>query len=162
MGMLIPLVFGDRAVHPILAALLATALFYIGFSQGVMPGRWGLGIGAALFVHSLSLYRPRWEQSWFGVIGDKLGAYSYAIYLCHVPIIRTFYAFWDNNPELLFWTATFVSMAAALLIGEMDIRIYRRGKAIVDISPPHIRRIVALLFSLAFLYAAYHGAVPRG
>jgi len=106
MGMLIPLVWRDRSVHPVLAAVLAVTLFYVGSSLGVMQVRWCMGVGAALLVHSLTHHVPTWTHPVVDAVGDRLGGYSYAIYLCHVPVVRTLYAVWtDATPMTLFWSA---------------------------------------------------------
>lgn len=153
-GMLLPLwLKEERALHPLLAAVMGVSLFYVGHSQGVMPGRWGLGLGAALFVHSLAVYVPRWRSPLLDAVGDKLGAYSYVIYLCHVPIIRTLYALpQDSVGEWLFWMAVGVSLLVSLMLGELDVRVYRVCKRWLDGVSPDFRKMGALAFLVAFAW----------
>lgn len=90
-------------------------------------------------------------------MGDKLGLYSYAIYLCHVPIIRTLYATWNTGFAELFWTAAALSLVFAALLGEVDVRLYRVCKSVIDRISSRSRWIFAVAFSLAFLYFAWLG-----
>lgn len=155
-GMLLPLWLKDRMPHPVLAAVIGVALFYVGFSQGVMPGRWCLGFGSALFVSSLAVHVPRWHWPQLDAIGDKLGAYSYAIYLCHVPVIRTLYAVTpDQSGRTLFWWAVGLALLIALPLGELDVRLYRWFKRRVDRSTALFRQVGAFLFVAAFFFAAW-------
>ena len=156
MGMLIPLVWRDRSVHPVLASVLAVTLFYVGSSLGVMQVRWCMGVGAALLVHSLTHHVPTWTQPVVDAVGDRLGGYSYAIYLCHVPVVRTLYAVWtDATPMTLFWSAVGLTFLVSALVGEVDIRLYRLLKNRVDRWSGGIRRAFAMLFLLAFAGATW-------
>lgn len=156
MGMLIPLVWRDRSVHPVLASVLAVTLFYVGSSLGVMQVRWCMGVGAALLVHSLTHHVPTWTQPVVDAVGDRLGGYSYAIYLCHVPVVRTLYAVWtDATPMTLFWSAVGLTFLVSALVGEVDIRLYRLLKNRVDRWSAGIRRTFAMLFLLAFAGATW-------
>lgn len=152
MGMLLPLVLRDRAPHPLLAAVIGVTLFYLGSSLGVMQVRWCLGIGSALFVHSLSQHVPCWRLGVLDQIGDRLGGYSYAIYLCHVPVLRTVYALWNEaGPSNLFWGAVGLAFLISMAVGELDIRLYRVLKKQVDTLSSTSKNICSGLFLAAFV-----------
>lgn len=150
-GMLLPLIWPDRSVHPVLAGIVGVTLFYVGSSLGVMQVRWCLGIGSALFVHSLANHVPRWRLSVLDVVGDRLGGYSYAIYLCHVPVLRTLYAVWvEADLAKLFWGGVLAAFLLSFVVGEMDMRLYRALKRWVDGFSDLVKRYLAALFMLAF------------
>lgn len=153
-GMLLPLVLQKHRPHPILAGVLAVSLFHVGLTMGVMGVRWGMGFGAALVVCSLARVGAPTQWSgrvWVDFLGDKLGSYSYALYLCHVPVIRTVYATApDENPALLFYTAIFIAFALSVVLGEADVRMYQAIKRRTDSASLHTVSRLAGFYSLAF------------
>lgn len=156
MGMLLPLVLPDRSVHPVLAVVLAVTLFYVGSSLGVMQVRWCLGVGAALLVHSLTHYVSNWDVPVLSAVGDRLGGYSYAIYLCHVPVIRTAYAvLGDVSSSMLFWCAVGLAFLFSVGLGELDLALYRYMRAWVDRISLGCRRVFAILFLFAFFVCTW-------
>ncbi|HEY9095850.1 MAG TPA: hypothetical protein VIN35_08910, partial [Hydrogenophaga sp.] len=166
LGMLFPLALKGIKPHPILALVIAYSVFMIGASHSVVGVRWGMGIGSALLVHSLSQFKDialLRSSRWLNFMGDKLGAYSYALYLCHVPVIRTLYQMMSGHPPS---TQFYVVIVAALLIsiplGEVDLRMYRAIKRRIDRSKGPIPWILTALFTGAFfsfaLFAAYQGS----
>ncbi|WP_315098523.1 acyltransferase [uncultured Cellulomonas sp.] len=153
-GMLLPLVLRTWAPHPVVALIVATALWQYGSSQGITGGRWGLGLGSALVVLSLARFQgwqPVFGDTPVGRLGNRLGNYSYMLYLVHVPVIRTLYA---TVPGIGYNRVVAVALVAAVLasipLGELDVRMYRRLKARVDASSPTVRTVLAGAFVLAF------------
>lgn len=159
-GMLLPLIMQNHRPHPVLAAVVAVSLLYVGASKGVVSVRWGMGFGAALVVFSLAhVGTPR---QWLGrsaidYIGDKLGSYSYALYLCHVPVIRTVYATLpDWTPASLFYTSIAFALALSMAIGEVDVRMYTGIKRWVDSASARTTGWLAGIYSLSFFaFAAW-------
>jgi len=156
-GMLLPLVL-RRPPHPVVAAIVGTALWLAGSTQGIAAGRWGMGFGCALLVLSLARYegwRPVFGDTTFGRLGDRLGNYSYMLYLCHVPVIRTLYV---TLPGVGFVRVFALSILSAVLLciplGELDMWMYRRLKARVDVAPPTLRAILACGFLVLFTLSA--------
>lgn len=152
-GMLLPLVV-RRAPHPLVAAIVGTGLWLAGSTQGVTAGRWGMGFGAALLVLSLARYegwRPVFGETPGGRLGDRLGNYSYMLYLCHVPLIRTLYV---TLPEVGFIRVFALSIVSAVLLciplGELDLWMYRRLKARVDVADATLRTVLACGFLVLF------------
>lgn len=158
-GMLAPLLLKNIRLHPALALTLAVSFLYVGTVAGVMGVRWGLGIGAALFVFSLSQHRFVWPlpgRQWLHAVGDRLGGYSYALYLCHVPVIRTLYATQpDANPGVLFYSGIALSLILCVPLGELDVRMYRAIKRRVDLAPAWITWGVAGAFTAAFFLVSF-------
>ena len=155
-GMLAPLVL-KRVPHPVLAALVATAIWLGGSSMGGARGYWGLGLGAALLVVSLARFtgwRPVFGDTRLGRLGDRLGNASYVLYLVHVPIIRMFYASSiDQAPARIALIAVSVCLVVALVLGDLDTRAYRRLKALVDRLPARVRLILAVAFVAVYAVA---------
>ncbi|MGY4643125.1 acyltransferase family protein [Cellulomonas sp. URHB0016] len=153
-GMLLPLVL-TWSPHPVLAVLVGTALWQLGSSIGVTWGRWGLGFGSALLVLSLVRFtgwRALFGDTVLGRLGNHLGNYSYALYLCHVTVIRTFYAV---NPSMdsrrSFFAVVALSFLLAVPFGWLDMRMYRFLKAKVDTGPPRILAVCAAVFAAGFV-----------
>jgi peptidoglycan/LPS O-acetylase OafA/YrhL len=67
----------------------------------------------------------------------KLGDWSYALYLIHVPIITYFYTFYMKvTPPWYVWPAAVsCAMLAGALFGELDQYLTERGKVLVNRSP---------------------------
>jgi len=156
LGMLFPLVLKRVSPHPILAALIAYAVFMAGASHSVVGVRWGMGIGSALIVHSLTQFKGvdfLRSKAALNYLGDKLGSYSYALYLCHVPVIKTLYEMMGDRPVA---TQFYVVIAAAFLIsipiGEVDVRMYRAIKGRIDRSPGSVTWVLAGLYTTAFCW----------
>jgi peptidoglycan/LPS O-acetylase OafA/YrhL len=64
----------------------------------------------------------------------KLGDWSYALYLCHVPVIRLVYQHAPSgaNTKVLWLCAVAATLGAGALVGALDVRLYRFGKRFVD------------------------------
>lgn len=156
LGMLLPLVYKRHVPHPILAAVVAYSVFVFGQSTNSVIGvRWAMGIGSALIVLSLTHYAGNaWLRSLKSLnwLGDKLGSYSYALYLCHVPVIRTLYAAWGGASDAqLFYSAVALAFLISIPIGEADLRMYRAIKARVDRSQGSMPWILSSLYIAAFV-----------
>jgi exopolysaccharide production protein ExoZ len=165
LGMLFPLVFKQVSPHPVLALVIAYSVFMIGASHSVVGVRWGMGIGSALLVHSLTQFKGialLRSQTALNVLGDKLGAYSYALYLCHVPVIRTLYTMMGDRPApTQFWVVILVAILISIPLGELDVRIYRAIKKHIDRSTGPIPWILVTLYTLAFFSFTAMAAFPR-
>ncbi len=146
----------SRPIHPALAAILGVAFWLLGSRLlGVMGARWGMGFGSALLVVSVARYRgARFlvGETAFGRLGNRLGDYSYALYLVHVPVIRTIYALLpdDIGGVYLFWTALALALLLAVPLGEVDMRLYRFLKRRIDGMGVWSKQLIALFYALAF------------
>ncbi|MFC0646551.1 acyltransferase family protein [Cellulomonas phragmiteti] len=156
-GMLLPLVL-HRPPHPVVAAIVGTALWLSGSSQGVTAGRWGLGFGSALLVLSLARYdgwRPVFGDTPAGRLGNRLGNYSYMLYLCHLPVIRTLYATLPGVGVVRVFVLSIVaSVLLSMPLGELDMWMYRRLKERVDQASPGVRTVLAGGFVAVFTASA--------
>ena len=164
LGMLFPLVLKGVRPHPILAVVIGYSVFMIGASHSVVGVRWGMGIGSALLVHSLTQFKGisllRSKAS-LNLLGDKLGSYSYALYLCHVPVIRTAYTMMGDRPaSTQFWTVILAAFLISIPLGELDVRIYRAIKRQIDRSSGLTNGLLAGVYTLAFFTFAAIAAYP--
>lgn len=85
----------------------------------------------------------------------KLGDWSYALYLCHVPIMMWLFrlapATWSN--VALYCLVVLLSLGACVVLGSIDLVMYRRLKHFVDTQRP--TRTAAMGASFAMLLACY-------
>jgi exopolysaccharide production protein ExoZ len=90
-----------------------------------------------------------------------LGEWSYALYLCHVPVIRAVNAVWPDwlAPWGAAWLGLAASLVAASIFGPIDVALYRKGRQWVDHAPPRRTRLTISVFVLAFLGVTTYGSV---
>lgn len=155
-GMLLPLIV-KKAPHPVVAGIVGTALWLFGSSQGTTGARWGLGLGAALLVLALARYdgwRPVFGDTPVGRLGNRLGNYSYMLYLCHLPVIRTLYALLPGVGVVRMFVLTITAaVLVSIPLGELDMWMYRRLKKRVDAMSPTLRTVLASVFVGLFALA---------
>lgn len=168
-GMLLQLT-PARMLHPVIAAVIGVDLWLLGGSvMGLTGGRWGMGFGAALFVTSLAQFRG-WQLVFgdtpLGRLGGRLGDYSYALYLCHVPVIRTLYAVASaaiSAPILLFG-AIVLPLLTCIALGMIDVRMYKFLKTRIDDAARNTRYAIASIFLTGFfglsIYASFFLPTP--
>jgi peptidoglycan/LPS O-acetylase OafA/YrhL len=152
-GMLLPLI-KVPTLHPVAAGIVGYAVWLWGGSNGITWGRWGMGLGSAYLVLSLARFtgwRTLFGETFLGRLGNRLGNASYVLYLCHVPIVRTVYI---TLPELgivrAFVLGIVLSLAVSLVLGEIDTRLYRILKRLVDRSSKRVLGVAATAFVVAF------------
>jgi exopolysaccharide production protein ExoZ len=138
------------------ALLLALASLWLSLGDS----RFVSGILAALMVAGIVRAEARMARPALEAL-KKLGDWSYALYLCHVPIILVALrlAPLQMNPVLL-WFCTLAScLAASALMGTLDVRLYRASKQMVDgANSRALHRLVAGYLAL-FAAIAVYGAV---
>jgi peptidoglycan/LPS O-acetylase OafA/YrhL len=91
----------------------------------------------------------------------RLGDWSYAMYLVHVPVILGTCKLLGNSPT---WLVMATGFAAVLLvsacIGQVDVVSYRRLKNSLDRGPRAVRFGVAIAFVGVFAASALWGLCP--
>ena len=170
-GLLMPRLL-RRNIHPLLLLLLAGALFFIGTWTPIWQLlRWTIGLSAALVIRAAvsfsrhGSFRPRDALSWTLA---KLGDFSYALYLCHVPIILLVYRSFELvNPWAAWCVVVGLAVLACIPLGLLDVSLYRRLKLFVDNLPAATARIAACSYLMLFVavtasvaYADHRGARP--
>jgi peptidoglycan/LPS O-acetylase OafA/YrhL len=92
-----------------------------------------------------------------------LGDWSYALYLCHVPIIKAVIHLWPASlkglsPE---WFAVGAAFLAVLLVGPLDMALYRKLRGWADAAQPRTTRVAMSAFVAAFLALSVYGSVTH-
>lgn len=143
-------------LHPSLVCL-ALPLAVTSFITQDLYFRLSIGLSAALLVAGLICAPAIRNQGWLGRAGLRLGDASYALYLCHVPVITILGALLGRGaPAFLVWASWLAgSIGLALLLGPLDVALYRRLKRAIDAARPGRLRTAALAFIAAFLAIAF-------
>jgi hypothetical protein len=146
---------------------------------GLVP-RWTSGVGAALMLVSAATEvgtHPLWVglASALLVAGAMrvdepsvasgfdplkvLGDASYGIYLIHVPILRLAFELAPAAvPTPVLWAGGLLAaLAAGMMIGFVDVRLYRWSKAVVDRARMARLRTCMSLYLAAFSLVACYG-----
>ena len=158
-GLLIPALLRLR-LPPLLLLLGGIAAWpvYTLHPMGNEAARWLFGCGGALVVAGAVASAQRWPrlgQNRTGHALAKFGDYSYALYLIHVPVIYTLYSTVYGLPFPVLWAlALMVTFGLAILLGTLDLRLYRIVKAWLKTVPPQRVRGAMIIYLLIFFYAA--------
>lgn len=160
-GLLVPFVVRRRAFK--LWALVAGIGVVIIAETAPDFGLYLLSLGCFLLVAWAVSPRPLAEDSDKLPLLTKFGDWSYALYLCHVPVMVLAYrkspAFINNIALFLFVLAA--ALLAASLLGAIDVGMYRFLKTRADQWRPAVRWSLGAAFAAAMiLYAAYGAATP--
>jgi peptidoglycan/LPS O-acetylase OafA/YrhL len=150
LGMLIPLLVRKKLVtHASLAAgaflfALAQIQFVAQFANLIM------GLGCALIV------------AWAAALADdgpmssprlaKVGDWSFAIYLVHVPVLTTLYQILPvgMNPIWVWATSLAAALLAGAALGVLDIYTYQHLKTFVDAIKPRRAKFAPAVFASFF------------
>jgi peptidoglycan/LPS O-acetylase OafA/YrhL len=169
LGMLIPFLPAIR-IHPVLATLIAINIVLLLGQSTILAAMGGLGVGCALILASLVVPRDHSSRGEFSILAllcAKIGDYSYALYLCHVPVIKLVYL---KLPQVSSTSALVSAISLSLLVaaglGVIDLRLYRVLKGGIDRASGRVRQVAAAIFVGAFcavtLYSSYvHMAEAR-
>ena len=148
-GLLIPYALRQNWIGP--SALVVACLLLL--ASPFLPwGSWAFSFGCALLVAYAAI--QSWEAAHaksktFGALGD----WSFALYLCHVPIVIWVYRFLPANFTAR--TAWFAAIGASLLctvvVGTIDVDLYGRMKRWCDQALPIVRHAINVAFVSAML-----------
>lgn len=140
---------------PALATLAPTLLWNLPDSLDQLI----CGLSAGLLIASAVRPPDVAARGPLGRFGVRLGDASYMLYLCHVPVITALSIILPGaTPPALMWTIWLLaSLAAALLLGPVDIGLHRRLKQVIAAAPRGRLTIVALGFIALFLALAVQG-----
>jgi len=92
----------------------------------------------------------------------RLGDWSYAMYLVHVPVILGTFKLMPHAPAwLLIGTSLALVLLVSAAIGSIDVAGYYRLKRVLDAAPARVRSTLAGGFVVLFLAAAVYGLRGR-
>jgi peptidoglycan/LPS O-acetylase OafA/YrhL len=158
-GLLIPAALRAGLV-PGWTWLLGCALAFL--ATVFLPGndRFVAGLIAAMIVAGAVRADPGPGGQAFDPL-KKLGDWSYALYLCHVPAIRLTYQYAPAGADTkaLWLGAIAAALGAGALVGTLDVRLYRHAKRIVDRSRPAPLRLWVGAYVALFAAVAAYGAL---
>jgi exopolysaccharide production protein ExoZ len=120
------------------------------------------GLSATMLVAS-AVSAAHDQPGWIGRFGAKLGDASYALYLCHVPVILIAASL--LSPAVPSWMVWFlfvsVPIGLSLLLGPIDLELHRRLKRFINAAPLQRLQVTAFAFTAAFIgiavYTEYEG-----
>ena len=166
-GLLIPSLLARRPppILPIGLGFILCGLYSFG-PQNLDVARWLFGCGTALILAgaiSLSAERPSFGDTPLGRFLAKTADYSYALYLCHMPIVLAVYTIGKGASSAGLWVIAVIgSLCVATLAGMLDVILYQRLKLIVSRAGPRVVAVSMLAYIAVYLtvslqanYAAY-------
>jgi exopolysaccharide production protein ExoZ len=156
-GLLIPWIAAKIRV-PVGTGILALCILMVVVPANPMIARWAVGAVATLLVlDALRIKVP--QRAMLGL--PRLGDWSYALYLCHVPCIWVVYHSWPSSSGV--GAAWFSAVAAAIVVsagfGMLDVRMYKYLKKAVDNAGEEQRRRKVNIYAGAFVVASLVGVV---
>ena len=142
---------------PLLSVPAAACALAVPFAQ---PDHFRLlvGLSASILVAAAIRAPVARQAGWLSQLGTRFGDASYALYLCHVPVILVLA--WLISPAVptpvvwLLWVS--VAVGLSLCLGPLDLILHRRLKRLVDAAPPLRLKAFALTFIAAFIGIAIY------
>ena len=162
-GLLLPAALRLR-VPSWLLVLVFAASWALGehFHDTYEADRWFYGLSAVCLLWIL-LRVPEARAASTGRAGQVLsryGDYSYALYLCHVPVIQLIYLSLPNADIYLLWSLCMATaLAASVVFGQFDLSLYRRLKALVKRIPAPLVAGGMIAFAVVYAVIAAAGSV---
>lgn len=156
LGLLIPHL-RDRGLFQPAAATLAVGFILL---LSIFPfgyDRWLASFAAVLLVGLVASHRPRQDgrPDLVSRLADRYGDWSYALYLCHAPLVVAIYLKHPPLPNWVLWTlAVLVPLAVAVPYGLLDLALYRRLKGWVDRSSQTACALLACAYTVFFIAVA--------
>lgn len=149
-GLLIPTILRKWRVEPIWAAV-ALGLGAVTMSVDLAWGRI-LGSFSAVILVAMAygILTPPPKRGSLGWVAERLGDYSYALYLVHVPVTHLVLGYVDASPALLWTLCIGMALAVSVPLGMLDISLYRKLRARVERSDR--RRLSALIWTYVVAY----------
>ena len=109
------------------------------------------GIGSAFLVLAAVQTDLRLPALLHGPL-TRLGNWSYALYLIHVPVLTWIYTqFMKGSPPWYVWPlSALAALAAAALLGELDQWLTRVGKRAVSAASAKVLAIAMALYLIIY------------
>jgi exopolysaccharide production protein ExoZ len=153
LGLLIPELLKRNLIRqPFLLAggliFALSAVAYFAHYQIVLAS-----LGCALIVAWFAAFGKQFEVK--SQIPAKLGDWSFAIYLIHVPILTAMFQLLPSNvPAIIAWVlAVLLAIAIGCALGVIDVGLYQRLKRCLDATSGNVRALLCSLFAAAFVGA---------
>ncbi len=166
-GLLVP-ALRERGLFQPATAMLAAGLILVCdvFPFGI--NRWVASVGAFLLVGLVISYNATEAEvnGRLARLADRYGDWSYALYLCHVPLMVAIYLKSPPLPNGVLWMlAILIPLTVAAPFGMLDLFLYKRLKLWADQTSRIVRVSLSGLYTLSFLllagWAAWIGVSPH-
>ena len=153
-GLLVPFAISKRWIGPA-TPLLGIAMLVGSEAAGSLGVAWSsglMGVGCVLLV-ATAVQSGLTSAAAPNLPLVALGDWSYALYLCHVPIIRALcWALPASVPSMQLWFAALgAPILIAVLLGKIDLAMYRQLKSWVDRSSATAKTVLCLVFIVLIL-----------
>jgi exopolysaccharide production protein ExoZ len=156
-GLLIPWIAGKIRI-PIGTGILALYILMVAVPANPMIARWAAGAVATLLIlDAVRIKVP--PRAMLGL--PRLGDWSYALYLCHMPCILVVYHFWPASFGVgsAWLSAITTAIVVSAGFGMLDVQLYRYLKNAVDVLTEEHRRRRVNIYAGAFVIASLIGVV---
>ncbi len=156
LGLLIP-VLRDRGFFQPTFGTLAVGLVLLCNAWSFAIDRWLASVAAFFLVGMVvsnvpSASRGRNPVAW---LADRYGDWSYALYLCHAPLVVVVYLKHPPFPNWMLWAlAVSIPLAVAIPYGSLDLALYRITKRWVDTTAEAARVSFACAYAFFFVGVA--------
>ncbi|WP_062202583.1 acyltransferase [Aureimonas sp. AU12] len=155
-GLLIPWLARRGLFQPAVGALAMGVMMLSGaFSIG--GDRWVASVAAVLLV-GLAVSWDRGDRrpdERLASLADRYGDWSYALYLCHAPLIIALMILHPPIPSPLLWVVGVVGpLAIAIPYGLLDLKLYAILRRTIDAWPGAARVVLASSYAIAFMALA--------
>lgn len=150
-GLLLPWLI-RRRLMPLPLCALGTLMAALVIWGQLQPMHWLMTPPALLMVAGLVQMRQMPRRG-LGTIVIRLGDWSYALYLVHMPALVLCYRLSTQEawPTALFLGSTLAAIVVAALVGALDVRLYRQLRRSVDASRIERRQLVAWAFATLYV-----------
>jgi exopolysaccharide production protein ExoZ len=146
-GLLIPWLVRRNLFHPALAGLAVAAAIAIPGTSSVGAGRLLAAVAAVILVGlAVSFEARRSDHSTMERAATKLGDWSYALYLCHMPVVSFVYNHLPLTGAAAWTTAVVGAVLLSIPLGILDLRLYAWLRKRSDRSTPESFRRWAWIY----------------
>lgn len=154
-GLLIPWLVRRKMFHPAMAAIAIAAAIAIPDTGAVGTGRLLAAVAAVILVGLAVSFEATHSNPSLGQrVATKLGDWSYALYLCHMPVISFTYNYLPLTGVAAWTVAVAGSVLLSIPLGMLDIRLYAWLRRRSDRSTPESFRRWAWIYVGVYLAIA--------
>ncbi|WP_279477874.1 acyltransferase [Aureimonas sp. SK2] len=155
-GLLIPSLARRHTFQPALAAVAVALSAIAAQADGLGVPRLFASAAAVVLVGLAMSPEFRGERDTvFTRIATKLGDWSYALYLCHVPVIMGMHTYLPFGPVAMWFATVIGALLLAIPLGMLDIRLYAWLRKRSDRSTPESFRRWAWIYVGVYLAIAF-------
>lgn len=153
-GLLIPWLVRRNAFQPALA-VVAFTLAALSLSVDLAAGRLLGAVAAVIFV-GLAVAEGNRDvpDNAATRLATRLGDWSYALYLSHVPVLLVVFRLVDASPPVLWALGIGAAILVSVPLGMLDLKLYRFLRRRSDRSTPDSFRRWALIYAATYAVVA--------